>query len=79
VILGLRFTIDREKRKQKHSNLSSYTSKKFDADEYQIVQEWRLHKHDTSYVDVEIGILSMRIEKMLYDLKGIRGIKQCKR
>ena len=67
------FSRDREKRKQKRSNLSSYTSKKFDADEYQVVQEWRLHKHDTSSVDVEIGILSMRIEKMLDDLKRYQG------
>jgi len=69
------FQQEKARKKHERSTLPSYTSKKFGADEYQVVQEWQLHKHDTASVDVEIGLLSLRIEKMLDDLKRYQGDK----
>lgn len=56
--------------------MSSYTSKKFGADEYQVVQEWPLHKHDTSSVDDLKRYQGDQIMQKMIRLKLIQAIAQ---
>jgi len=62
-------------RQTQRRGFNSPTSKWFSHDEMQVIGDFRLHKKDTGSVDVEIGLLSMRIEKMIDELKRCQDDK----
>ena len=64
------FKAEKERRiRQSRKELGIHSQQKFNAEEMEIVQEFRMHKDDTGSIDVQIALLSMRIEKMFEDLK----------
>ena len=62
-------TLIKKHKQKKPFDLSRSGSRTFNEEESQVVNLWRIHEKDTSSADVQIGLLSIKIEQYAEDLK----------